>query len=246
MSGEKATSVASGQLISFLQDSVHPLALSDKKYRETIPGMVQGLPGAGVTDEEDVELGTMVKHTKRRKSKKTKPGKDGLFATEHEYIARWWRMEDADSDAAPSIDDITKRKIAKLRARETELQMIVILEILALQSSSHSLLSGSGQAKETLDSSKQHSVDGKPGTRKKSLDLGLVLELLLDRLCIWQSVANEEDLGSSSSAPSADPVSDLTGAKAGMVQRELSRPRRSGASTASSLRDFCVEVIIPL
>jgi hypothetical protein len=247
---ENGSSSASGRLVDFLQDCILPLTLSDKKYRETLPDMVDGLPGAGLSDDDMTQLSGKLRTSKKkgRKSKTARPGKNGLFATEEGYIARWWKTEDADLEAGTSMDsrdDIMRKKIAKLRTRETQLQMIIILEILAVQSVPLRPEVNSTEKATNCEISCTPTRDDKPKKKSKTSDPGLTLELLLDRLCIWQTLTPEENLDQVN-ALAASRTTSKTGAKAGLVEQELSRPKPSVTNRTDPLGDFCVEVIIPL
>jgi hypothetical protein len=75
--------------------------------------------------------------------------------------------------------------------------------------------------------------DAKPKKKrkKKVQDIKLLIDLLLDKLCIWQSVEQDED------------VSYLAkGSKFGDTLDANSSKSASG----DRLQNFCIEVIVPL
>ena len=161
-------------------------------------------------------------HHKKRKRKKQKIGKNGLYSEEELFVGRWWktrRLADVVISAGVSRDEEAKRHIANLRLRETQLQILLILETMVL---------------ETLVSSSQNhgsdSVQQEPGPmqpKSKTQDLNVLLELLLDRLCIWHTV-------SSNGAISTD-----------SAKGDIKNDATSKGIESDALRDFCTEIIIP-
>ncbi|KAI9811923.1 MAG: hypothetical protein M1832_000665 [Thelocarpon impressellum] len=163
-------SMAPESLATFLEDSLPSLPLMDKKYRETIPGLVQTLPAPDLSDDDADDAAAGAKPGRKRKRKQSKPGRDGLYPLEEDFVRRWWRIAGTDAGPPPeSRDELARTRIARLRVRETELQIIMILEALALRSS----------------------TGRKDDRSKRRQDVGLILELLVDKLCIWQSVSDE-------------------------------------------------------
>ena len=238
------------KLITFLQESVLPLSLSDRKYRETLSGIVQGLPGSNNSDDDADAAKCIPVSLKKRKSKRVKPGKNGLFASEEHYIDRWWSMKDSELDASTSplatMEDITTRKIAKLRTRETKLQLILVLEIQALQTMAIRQAVDADHGEEIAAPREAVSASRRTTKTQKVPDLKLMLELLLDRLCIWQSVTNEDEHESSSARPAFKQGPWPIGKGSDLTKVVSSEEDRAGESQSGSLRDFCVEVIVPL
>ena len=108
--------------------------LIDKKYRDGVPNCIALIDIQDHSAEDATQASG--KSRKRKSSKKMKIGKTGLYPTEDILIRRWWASHDDDAESgAPgnSRDELTKSRISQLRIRETQLQMIVILEVLALQ-----------------------------------------------------------------------------------------------------------------
>ena len=218
-------------LTQFLRSVILPLVTIDAKYRETLPDLVKGLPFETLSDNECASLITAV-GKKTKKSKKTKAGKNGLYVDEEMSIARWWTGRDVSYIACDSTDareDAIKKALLELRARETQLHIILILETLALEASAR-ISSGPDPLQETLPIQ-----DGDPQKRpkkaKKPLDLNTLLDLLADRLCIWQSMATDE---AKSSKVESKPSSE----------HENKTP--NGAAQNRHLRQFCVDVVFPL
>lgn len=165
----------------------------DKKYRDSLSELVQSLLPVDVSEDEPdasvtADSSRSPTRKKKRRSNKLGPGKDGMFAQEDEYVARWWTSDEHDTVTSRDGDS-TKKRLAGLRLRETKLQTILILEVLALQSSPQAAIAEAGDEHGTRpENGDEARRSTKTGRRKKALDLALTLELLLDRLCIWQSV----------------------------------------------------------
>ncbi|KAH8662996.1 DNA replication regulator SLD3-domain-containing protein [Tricladium varicosporioides] len=218
--------------VTFLESLVLPTALLDKKYREGVPGCVALFDIHGNSDDEG--NGVVPKTKKRKSSKKVKPGKNGLYSTEDALIRRWWASHDDEAESgAPggSREELAKSRIAQLRIRETQLQLVIILEVLALQPTSHpeeptdSLPGG-------LPSANPSSEKGKPSKSKKPDHLTLLIDVHIDRLCIWQSIQLEAVKAPLGDAKPSIEVPDAL----------ITNPSRSADTL---LRDFCVEIIAP-
>ena len=218
-------------LTQFLRSIILPLITIDAKYRETLPDLVKGFPFETLSDNECASLVTAI-GKKTRKSKKTKAGKNGLYADEEMSIARWWTGKDMSyvvCDSSDAREDAIKRALLELRARETQLQIILILETLALEASV-TMSSGPDSLQEALPI--QGGVSQKrPKKPKKPQDLDTLLDLLADRLCIWQSMAMDEAKSSKVESKTSS-------------EHENKRP--NGVAQNGHLRQFCVDVVLPL
>ncbi|KAK5703318.1 hypothetical protein LTR17_022227 [Elasticomyces elasticus] len=209
------------ELTVFLREVVLTAAVLDKKYKDALPGIVTELSPVGLeTPEQTVK-------PKRKRKWKAKRDKSGLFADEKEHIEKWWRSQDADmggvTASAESVDVALKRRLPRVRSRETYLQVILVLEALALEATIPSqpivpALAAESQDQETQQDESQAPAEGKKQKAKKVQDLPALLDILLDRLCIWHSV----DFHS--------PVKKI-GDDNGNINDEL--------------RSFCVDVIVP-
>jgi hypothetical protein len=221
-------------LVQFLETLILSTNLLDKKYKDGVPGILAGMI---IEDGSPDEAEDVAANPKRRKSKKMKPDKKGLYPTEGTFLRRWWGTFGNDSESgvpAGSREDIAKKRTAQLRIRETQLQMIVILETLALQPLEKFQIDQSGELPFT--GPKDSTAVGKATGRvksKKSRDLVALLDVYVDRLCIWQSVAAEEG-----TAP------DLV--KESRLPLESEGLAKAHANASDVLREFCIEVIIPL
>jgi hypothetical protein len=139
----------------------------DIKYRNSVPEIVRNL----VLDTVDPPV-----RSKRRRRKK-KLGKNGLYDDENEYISRWWRSRtvvDPQTGKQDTMDGELRRSAADLRIRETQLQILLILETLAVELTMPKI------------------AEPAQSRRKKDQDLGTLLELLFDRLCIWHAVSLDD------------------------------------------------------
>ncbi|KUJ20411.1 uncharacterized protein LY89DRAFT_442789 [Mollisia scopiformis] len=218
--------------VNFLESLILSNALIDSKYRDGVPTCVSLLD---IQDQSEDNANPTAKVKRRKSNKKQKPGKNGLYPTEDTLIRKWWNSHDDEAESgAPgdSRDERTKRRISQLRIRETQLQIIIILEVLALQplaSSSEDIGEDLPTALPTIEpmESKQ-----KQGKSKKPQDLTMLIDLHIDRLCIWQSVALEEATKGHSS-------------ESQNVSENIDTPTARTSHTDNILRDFCVEVIAP-
>lgn len=216
-------------LAKYLRICILSLPTMDKKYKETLPNIVKELPIGVFSDDENI---TATFRKKTRKKKSSKVGKDGLYPEEEVSVIRWWldRRNSIDGDdSSENRDERVRLRMAEQRARETQLQIILLLETLALEASNP----GKTSEKDPTDSTvveEEHPSSKKQKT-KKLLDLNVLLDLQIDRLCIWQSMSVGE-CGSSTHEDKTDPRAMLRGSNEG---RKL-----------DVLRDFCVDVILPL
>lgn len=217
-----------GDLASFLRSMIIPLNTMDKKYREKIPSLIRALPPGMLSDSEQEGPAS----TKKRKSKKLpKLSKDGFYTFEDDPCKRWWLMNS--SDAKPhqneSVEQLLRRRIGHLRVRETLAQIILVLEIMALEVSSAFKASASPNAEDESQARAESQSTKKKRKPKKALDLDVQLDLLLDKLTIWQSIEQDE-------SSNADARKDSDPSTRGNVDRLEDR---------DILASFCVEVIIP-
>ncbi|KAK8166982.1 DNA replication regulator SLD3-domain-containing protein [Phyllosticta citrichinensis] len=222
-----------GELAAFFRSILLQLGQVDKKYREKIPDIVKELPLPGFSDDEDTAAAQRSEKKKKSRSKKMKPNKDGMYPGEDEYVKQWWIRDFPSSPGShpeESSKDMFKRKVGDLRVRESMAQLVLVLEILALEAS---LGFQAVDQEETLQETQADSQQPEKKRRKKKLqDLHVLLDLLLDKLCIWQSVEQDEML-----------VKISKSGQGGTAAAET--PNSTKAGTSDKLRSFCVEVIIP-
>lgn len=216
------------ELIAFLKSMVLTTVQIDKKFRETIPDIMSKM-NTVIESSDDGQK-------RRRRPKKMKLSKEGLYPLEDESIRAWWSSSKPELEDAKSGDTMSQIKFhaSLLRTRETQLQMILIMEILALES-----------VKETTQSTESNSLPMLPGAignpvgsstppmappkKRNKHNLSVLIDVHADRLTIWQSTASEEQLLFEDSQQST-PQSQTPNSK----------------SSQEPLRDFCVDVIMPL
>ncbi|KAF2842554.1 hypothetical protein M501DRAFT_927613 [Patellaria atrata CBS 101060] len=235
--GSSLSSLALPQLTEFLRSITLPLTIMEKKYREKLPGMIKELPLLVLSENENAISPVGMK--KKKKAKKIKSDKDGLLPSEDEYVKRWWFSKELTlsyTQDPSSGEQFAKNRLAELRFRETLAQLIIILEILALEASP-SFQASNTQVQEANTKTQTQGVTEASTSRKKRAkrpqDLNLILDILVDKLCIWQSV--DESEGCLHTAGKSSAALD-----AGGVVSSTSEER-----TNDRLRNFCVEVIIP-
>ncbi len=222
------------ELIEFLEGLILPTTVVDKKYKDGVPKLLSSLMPDGSVEERS----KTPQKVKKLKSKRLKPGKNGLYPTEDTYLCHWWGSYDTDPEKdAPggSNEEVMRKRLAQLRIREMQLQMIVILETLALQSLATSLTDQRGELPSTgLIASISDSKTAMSSKAKKPLDLRVLIEVNIDRLCIWQSLAAEDG----KTASTLERTSTIGQKPSGMAITQ--------DHAADILREFCVEVIVPL
>ena len=219
-------------LTSFLRSCILSLALLDVKYRETLPELVKAFPFDPLSDDECTAIIDTVSK-KTRRSKKPSIGKNGLYPGEEAHIARWWLGRDLSSvacDSADSREEATKSALLEQRFRETQMQIVLSLETLALESAASSHLVDVLPPVNPVEGDKD-SRNKKVKKTKKPQDLGMLLDLLVDRLAIWQSMSADE---TKTSNDQDRPTS-----------QHGTRPTVKLASS-DHLRQFCVDVVLPL
>ena len=219
-------------LIGFLRQSVLTSTVMDRKYRDGITGIINELPVRGIADASP----TMPRKKKKRKWK-PKRDKGGLFVDEQKFVEKWWVEDDIDSwPTSETADAIMRKRIARIRNRETFLQIIVCLEILALEAAlsvedrkrqeTTTAALESQDAGETQQDETQALVvsEAKPSKQKKKQDLSALLETLLDKLTIWHSLEFNSPAKARTAADSTN----------------IEQP-----SENDELHSFCIEVIVP-
>lgn len=217
-------------LVQYLRSSILTLAVMDQKYKDALPSVVNSLP-AGNVSEDDTETVIASLQKKSRKSKKDKISKDGLYHGEDINIARWWlnRYGVNLESGISSREDALKELLLKQRARETQLQIILVLETLALEASGLHHNKDVDQLEVPVDAAADTQTKKKKRA-KKPQDLNTQLDLLIDRLSIWQSMRLEEAKDSAS-----DSHTNVT----------QGQSAHDGAN-ADHLKSFCVDVVLPL
>jgi DNA replication regulator SLD3 len=210
-------------LVDFLKSLILTTVQFDKKYRETIPDVISKMKTLVESSDEGGR-------SKKRKVPKMKLGKDSLYPTEDAKVRQWWNTHKPDlrdDEATVSVEQI-KTHVALLRTRETQLQMILVLEILALEplrmaeevESQLPGLPGDGDSQEPMAAPKKRSKHNLP----------VLLEVLADRLCIWQDTASDE----------------LRLLEDSQVTGRATDGEEQQKASSEPLKDFCVDIIMPL
>ena len=203
--------------------------MADTKYSETLPTFLQELPVGITSDDEEANVKNVLGDSLRRSKKRKNVAKSGLFPGEEKYIIRWYISQEKTPMGGPDTarEERIKLSLTSQKARETQLQLILILEILALEASIADNL-------QPLHNSEPFGENEENRARpkgKKSLDLSALLDILVERLCIWQSTSQDEL------------NSPTTNTHATVVHTRNEVPR---ISNNDQLKDFCHEVLIPL
>ena len=272
------------ELADFLRAAMLTPSLLEKKYKETLPAVIRGVYGSDDDDDNNDHdgsgLSTLMKAAKpdekqrkrkERKKRPLKPGKNGLFPNEEDVVKKWWLTCDrglagggefsSSTTVSPfktKVEAMTAR-LGALRLREIFAQIIIALEVLAVEGSSafadeqkaedavaaaaDATTAGQGDIAHEKKKAKKGEEDkvendvkskqrGRQKAKKKKQDVQLVLDLLVDKLCIWRSIEQQELSFKESSSRDGNATRD------GKARKDL--------ESTDVLADFCVEVIIPL
>ncbi|KAH9865647.1 hypothetical protein J1614_009233 [Plenodomus biglobosus] len=217
---------ATHELVTFLRAMILSPKSSEKKYYEKLPAVIKALPLASLSEDEHMPGARKA----RKPKKKVKLSRDGVYPNEDLVIRKWWLSDlpSGDSMGAETIDQRIRRRIGDLRVRETLAQLILMLEIIALESL-HTYRPLPDDTR-TDDTPCQDTPTSKPKKRTKKVDdINLQLDLLLDKLCIWHAT---EELG----------ILDFDTKPTSQSQGLDSTGRPEGSDR---LHSFCVEVIVP-
>ncbi|KAL7274803.1 hypothetical protein RUND412_002278 [Rhizina undulata] len=190
---DDSTSSADSDLIAFLQGMLLPLDKMDIKYKQAI---------ISIALEEPLD------------------DKSAFSAGEEEYVQRW-KYASFEDQLVKAGDVTLKHKVEELKIRETELQIILILEILSLRKSIN-VEEFPVADKKIKKSKKGFKGKGKSKTKYSTPDPEILLDLLVDRLCIWRSVGS---------------------VSAELVEEEQSQ-NPEAQNEQDHLRHFCVEVVL--
>ena len=218
----------SSELTQYLRTMILTLPVMDKKYRESIPTLVKEYPFSMLSDGECASIIETTKK-KSRKSQKDKINKNGLYAGEDINIAQWWLGRDMQClacDTHEAREESIKTTILEQRAREAQLQIIILLETLALEA--NAIVPGGKSLRADKAGLEHDDATTKVKKSKKPQDLYTLLDLLADRLCIWHSMTAEVE------KPSAN------------QNQQSSSQKKTENKNDDHLRQFCIDVILPL
>lgn len=207
-------------LVSFLKGLVIPLRQMTKKYQETIPNIIREMKTVVDSSAEEKR--------KKRKPRKMKIGRNGLYPREDDDLQAWWaanRPELKDGEVSVPESQV-KSYLTLLRSRETQLQIILCLEILALEP----LAATAGAAESQLPGVQPSIETEQPKKKAKEQNLNDVIDMHADLLCIWQSTASDE-------------IRYLEGTQ---VTDHAAEGQKAQRASSEPLKDFCVDIVIPL
>lgn len=223
------TTASISDLAEFYRNRLITSKKMDVKYRDTIPKIIE----SAILQVSPTQGGEkpFSKCSRKKLSSRKKLGKDGLYAGEEAFIRTWWLNRDVAKNDSKSVDlrdQAMQALLKELRNRETQLQIILILEILTLElkqdvkSEVDVPIAG---LKEEPDDDDPTSVLAKtPSKINKKRDLRPDLDILVDRLCIYQSVSTIEPI---------------------TTDAEKKQNGGCGNEVSDKLRDFCCNVILP-
>ena len=232
-----ASRLDANELTNSLRSNILSRTMTDTKYSDTLPKVLQELleklPIGIASDDEECNAVTVL-GDRLRKSKKRKKVKDGLFPGEEEYIMRWHINQEKTPIEGPEMTrgERTKSRLASQKAREAQLQLILLLETLALETLAlETSMADKSDVSKNLGSLSENAENKARPKAKKPMDLTALLDILVERLCIWQATSQVEP-------NTATTKSHLT---ASHTKVDISH-----TSTNDQLKDFCLEVLIPL
>ncbi|KAF2207891.1 hypothetical protein CERZMDRAFT_62385 [Cercospora zeae-maydis SCOH1-5] len=204
-------------LITFLRGAMLNSTSMDKKFRDVLAGIVKDM---SVIDTPETQ-------SKSRRKRKWRPKRDkhGLFVDEKEYIECWWRKHDEAMHALATNETLLRRRLQVVRNRETLLQVVVAMEVLALENAaaacSENPLTVGLRSEELSGDHGEINMKDKKQRKKKEIDVDASLETLVERLNIFHTVE-------------ASPVKTQDGENCS-----------AHADTKDELKTFAAEVIIP-
>ncbi|KAK9322091.1 DNA replication regulator SLD3-domain-containing protein [Lipomyces orientalis] len=198
------------KIVEVLQQMILTVGESDFKYKSGLPNILLELENAHGMDE--VTIGLF--NPENPSSEISIPSviaqsMVGLSSLDHErqFVQRWWNMEED-----VRLPKSRARKVDEIKKRETKMQAILALEILAQQ---HSRTSEATNLVANGTRMKARAKKKRPTTHDMGPNLNLLLDVLFDRLYIWQTVSSLDFIIATSK------------------------------QQADEVREFCLEVIVP-
>ena len=227
--GPNRDEFSSSNLANFYRGSILSMRKMDLKYRETIANFLKALPVIEAPKNDGTQV--TARWSTTRASKKKNIRKDGMFPTEMDFVRSWWHATASTSSSDLSAESEIrhmKKLLGDLRSRETEMQVLLILEAMLLDFTVTGILEKSfaSTIKQEHQEDKDKEILSKtPSARKRKRDLQADLDLLIDWLCIWHTVGVQDDL----TAPEKSAASHAD----------------SGSKAQDRLRDFYTDVVVP-
>ncbi|EXJ68102.1 uncharacterized protein A1O5_08717 [Cladophialophora psammophila CBS 110553] len=227
------------ELSEFYEQSILPTKKIDHKYKESLVKIIKELPPAVIEQEGEGVVGEDTSRKKKRpRKKKAKLGTDGLWPDEEDFITKWWRSRDLKTANLTVIGQAEemRKEFADLRMRESEMQMLLMLEVMLLEIAGSHLSETTKPAYATDPDVKVESIEDdnndllasapqRPPKAKKRRNWTSEIDTIVDRLCIWHTVSLDE------------------------LSTTDDKSQNSSSSTSSkpndSLKDFCKDVLLP-
>lgn len=213
-----------------LSDNLRTMLLSnkvaDKKYKTSIPTVVKELPPSFAGSEPtSMTPDQTSKKPKKMSSRKPKLGRNGLYKDEAAFVEQWWQARSFQEYTVHSAnpDQPSDSLTSSLRIRESQLQVLLCLEIMSLTAATSAVPRLANSTSE-LDSQILPILK----------DPLTILEMLLDRISIWQSLLVSLD----------QPAKDALDTASQDV--EQASPATTMHQSQDTLRDFFHEVVQPL
>ena len=193
------------------------MAVIDKKYNKGVLDVINEVP-SGMTLEETSEIVGLSQDraSKSRRRKKITP--EGLLPGEEEYVLKWWIKREV-SIPHEGLDDTREQRIRRAiieqKFRETQLQIIMILEAMALEAQCKP------SEQEGVPNTKDATTQPSASKEKKPLELGRALDMLVEKLQIWETM--DEDT----------------------IALSINSREKFSENGNSCLRAFCLDIILP-
>lgn len=225
-------------LIDLLRSSVLPVkakgnsATVDMKYATAIVDLIQEIPPGVTGDDETEQLKSVFGNRIRKSRKRKKLSTDGLLPGEEDYVIRWWINRES-SMSCEGPEDTKENRIrtaaSELRARELQLQIILILEIFTLQGQPQHR---SNDAPENTCPNADSQTQSTNVKQKKSMDLTHIMDVLIEKLQIWETTS--QGLGV------------MFGDDSGTRLRSKGPNGNKSNESDDCLKSFCSDIVIPL
>lgn len=213
-------------LVACLRNLIMTVSAADKKYKEALPTALKAHTGLDAGSERD-------KKKAKRKVKTPKRSKDGFLPGESEVLEKWWTSGDDNTISLNAdFEQVIKSRLPHLRSRETLLQVVLILEALALEKQIFDDAKQQPTEAETTRTTAESQTIDVPAPdesqsrakSKKPKDLQSLAETLVDRLTIWQSIETNDDKAKGNiSEDGSNTMADIT----------------------DKVKDFCIDTVVP-
>ena len=206
---------------------VLPTKKIDLKYKESISKAVKDFIA------RKQEIPDAPKPAKPKQPPRNKLAKNCLYAGEDEVIVKWWTERNTKRAMTTSVsvhEDDLRTAVSELRNRETEMQLLFILEVLYInillsKVTDGAVASPSPAIKVESVREDNATLPTRPAPTKRKRDLYGELDVNAERLSIWHTVA----LGDILASP----------------EKALESSHSTTSQSKDRLRDFCRDVIIP-